>query len=409
MMLSFKKSGKPRQRPDCIRVLVAEDDALVLDALTTIIGTDEEFTVVGTAHDADSAIAGIIGAAPDLVLLDVRMPGGGGERVAQSICETRPAVRIVAISSHDDEHTIETMIAAGAHGYVTKDSKPEKILDTLKRVASGETIFTPITSENVVRKYAQSSQRLKEERQMRRTREERVRKVCEPGYMTSVFQPIVDIRNGEIVMYEALTRFDPMFGMNPQQWFEEAEELGMSALLEATALANTATAMTMADANDVTVSLNVSPGTLLDPEMANCFLAFTPDHMVVEITEHARINDYGLVKAVAEKLHDRGTRLAIDDAGAGFASLRHILDLNPDLIKLDISLVRSIDTDPARHALAAGLTTFAQEIGAEIVAEGIETREELDTLCDLGVHYGQGYYLARPAPLEELTKIEISV
>ncbi len=408
-MMFFKRTGKPRQRPDSIRVLVAEDDALVLDALTTIIGSDQDFTVVGTAHDADSAIAGIIGAAPDLVLLDVRMPGGGGERVAQSICETRPAVRIVAISSHDDEHTIETMIAAGAHGYVTKDSKPEKILDTLKRVASGETIFTPITSENVVRKYAQSSQRLKEERQMRRTREERVRKVCEPGYMTSVFQPIVDIRNGEIVMYEALTRFDPMFGMNPQQWFEEAEELGMSALLEATALANTATAMTMADANDITVSLNVSPGTLLDPEMANCFLAFTPDHMVVEITEHARINDYGLVKAVAEKLHDRGTRLAIDDAGAGFASLRHILDLNPDLIKLDISLVRSIDTDPARHALAAGLTTFAQEIGAEIVAEGIETREELDALCDLGVHYGQGYYLARPAPLEELMKIEISV
>ncbi|MGB1582546.1 MAG: EAL domain-containing protein [Solirubrobacterales bacterium] len=408
-MLFFNKHGKPRQRPDCIRVLVAEDDALVLDALTTIIGSDEDFNVVGTAHDADSAIAGIIASAPDLVLLDVRMPGGGGERVAQSITVTRPAVRIVAISAHDDEHTIETMIAAGAHGYVTKDSTPQKILDTLKRVASGETIFTPITSENVVRKYAQSSQRLKEERQMRRTREERVRKVCEPGYMTSVFQPIVDIRNGEVVMYEALTRFDPMFGMNPQQWFEEAEELGMSSLLESTALTNTATALTMAGADDITVSLNVSPGTLLDPEMANCFLAFTPDRMVVEITEHARINDYGQVKAVAEKLHDRGTRLAIDDAGAGFASLRHILDLNPDLIKLDISLVRSVDTDQARHALAAGLTTFAKEIGAEIVAEGIETREELETLCDLGVHYGQGYYLARPAPLEELMKIEISV
>lgn len=403
------RNSKHQERPLHVRVVIAEDDEFVLDALKAIIGSDKTFEVIATAADAESAIAAIIHNAPDLALLDVRMPGGGGERVAAAISETRPGVRIVAISAHDDEETIRAMIAAGAHGYITKDSEPERMLDTLKRCANGESIYTPSSSELVMREYARSSQRLAEERRDLHAREERIHKVCEPGQMKSVFQPIVDLQNGDVVMYEALTRFNPIHGMNPQQWFEEAEDIGMTAEIESAALSHTAAALEASGLDEIVVSVNVSPSTLLNPQLAERFLDFAPDRMVIEITEHARINDYDQVKAVAEKLHQRGTRLAIDDAGAGFASLRHIIDLMPDLIKLDISLVRSIDTDTRRHALAAGLSTFAQEIGAQIVAEGIETREEMEALCELGVDYGQGYFLARPGPLEEVAALEIAV
>jgi EAL domain-containing protein (putative c-di-GMP-specific phosphodiesterase class I) len=120
---------------------------------------------------------------------------------------------------------------------------------------------------------------------------------------------------------------------------------------------------------------------------------------VAEVTEHARISDYGKLDRALAPLRRRGMRLAVDDAGAGFASLRHILRLNPDFIKLDRTLIDQIDRDRSKQALAAGLISFADKSGATIIAEGIERAAEVKTLVDLGVSYGQGYYLARPGPL----------
>ena len=408
-MRLVKSTPEPEDPPAKIRVLVADDDDLVRDTLTAIINEDPAFDVVAVASDADAAIAKVMKTQPDLALLDVRMPGGGGERAAQVIAETAPGVRLIALSAYEDEQTIRAMIAAGAHGYLTKGTDPEQMLDSLKRVVNGESVFTPSSSGSVMRGYARSNQQLEAQRRERKRREQRILQACEPGHMRSVFQPIVDLRTGEVEMYEALTRFNPDYGMNPQEWFEVAADLGMCKVLEAAALARAAEAIEAAGREEIVVSVNVSPETLLDSGMTEYLLAFAPDRTVVELTEHARILNYSAVKAAADKLHKGGARFAIDDAGAGFASLRHILDLMPDLIKLDISLVRSIDTDTPRRALAVGLCAFAKEIGAKIVAEGIETREEFDTLSALGVDYGQGYFLARPAPLEELAAVDIAV
>jgi EAL domain-containing protein (putative c-di-GMP-specific phosphodiesterase class I) len=125
---------------------------------------------------------------------------------------------------------------------------------------------------------------------------------------------------------------------------------------------------------------------------------------VIEVTEHVPVEDYDALNAHLEGLRARGTRLAIDDAGAGFASLRHILLLHPDVIKLDVSLTRGVEDDIARRALASAFISFAAEIGATIVAEGIETRTQFETLRRLGVRYGQGWYLARPAPAATIGK-----
>jgi EAL domain-containing protein (putative c-di-GMP-specific phosphodiesterase class I) len=117
------------------------------------------------------------------------------------------------------------------------------------------------------------------------------------------------------------------------------------------------------------------------------------------LTEHHKISDYHGLRLYLDRFRARGFRIAVDDAGAGYAGLQHILSLRPDVIKLDIALTRNVDTDPARRALSACLARFADEIGAEVIAEGIETAAELDTLQSLGIRWGQGFYLGRPALL----------
>jgi EAL domain-containing protein (putative c-di-GMP-specific phosphodiesterase class I) len=123
--------------------------------------------------------------------------------------------------------------------------------------------------------------------------------------------------------------------------------------------------------------------------------------IVLEITEHAPVEDYGDLERALAPLREGGLTVAIDDAGAGFASLRHILRLRPDIIKVDKTLTQGIEFDSSKRALARALITFARDIGAEIVAEGIETSSEQAALHALGVRYGQGYHIGRPAPLAD--------
>src|SRR5207244_1036734 len=151
--------------------------------------------------------------------------------------------------------------------------------------------------------------------------------------------------------------------------------------------------------NGLFLSINLSPRVLTSRRLQRLLAEHDGANIVLEITEHAKIDDYGRVNRAVERIRSAGVRLAIDDAGAGFASLRHILRLEPDIIKLDRSLIASIDRHSAQQALAAGLISFAEGIGATVIAEGIERAEELDVLASLGVTQGQGFHLARPGPL----------
>jgi len=124
------------------------------------------------------------------------------------------------------------------------------------------------------------------------------------------------------------------------------------------------------------------------------------ERVVLELTEHTEVHDYGKFEETIENLRSKGVRLAVDDAGAGYSSFRHILNLRPDVIKLDIGLTRGIDGDPARRALGSALLTFGLDAyNASVVAEGIETEGEFKTLRALGCPFGQGYYLGRPGRL----------
>ena len=214
------------------------------------------------------------------------------------------------------------------------------------------------------------------------------------GAFTPHFQPIVALDTGTTVGFEALTRFDD--GTPPDVRFAEAATAGLGADLEAATITAAIRAADLLPAHRW-VAINLSPTMLLDAERLADLINETDRDLVLELSEHDPVDDYDALRAALQ--HPRlDTLLSVDDAGSGFASLRHILILEPAFIKLDRSWVHTIDTDPARQALVAGLQSFASKTGCRLIAEGIETQAEHDVLLELGVPFGQGYLLGRPAP-----------
>jgi EAL domain-containing protein (putative c-di-GMP-specific phosphodiesterase class I)/CheY-like chemotaxis protein len=205
-------------------------------------------------------------------------------------------------------------------------------------------------------------------------------------------QPIVRLEDRELVAVEALTRFSD--DSAPEALFGEAATFGLGAALERVAIEVALEAARPLPAS-VALSVNVSADALEHDAALRDLLARKGRTIIVELTEHERIDDYAAVRAVLEALGPE-VKLAIDDAGSGFASLRHIFALRPDYVKLDIEWVRGIDRDPVRRALVSGLVYFGSETGCALVAEGIETEGELAALRELGITLGQGYLLGRP-------------
>jgi EAL domain-containing protein (putative c-di-GMP-specific phosphodiesterase class I) len=213
-----------------------------------------------------------------------------------------------------------------------------------------------------------------------------------------VFQPVYDLEAGDVFAYEALARFPIEPYRPPSDWFADAAEVGLGVELELAAI-ESAIAEIDGLPDGVRLAINVSPLTALSPHFFNV-LAPRAHRVIIEVTEHERVEDYDALNDALAPLRALGASIAIDDVGAGFASLTHILKLAPDIVKLDLSLTRGIAADPARDALASSLVDFASGIDATIGAEGIETQSELDRLRLLKVRYGQGFHLGVPAALD---------
>lgn len=208
-----------------------------------------------------------------------------------------------------------------------------------------------------------------------------------------VLQPIVDLASGEVVGVEALARFSD--GRSPDRWFAEAASVGLGTALE---LAAVQAALARIDELPSTASLNVnvSAATAGADALAAMLETVPAGRVVLEITEHVPVTDYPGLGAALARLRARGVRLAIDDAGAGFASLHHVLELKPDVVKLDASLVRGIDSKAEHRALVSALVSFAKETSCALIAEGIETAGELAAAREVGVGCAQGFHLGMP-------------
>jgi len=228
----------------------------------------------------------------------------------------------------------------------------------------------------------------------------RIRNALKGDRHAILYQPIFDTQINDVVGFEALSRFhlDPL--QPPDRWFHQAHEVGLGHALEARAISKALEGLSSLPP-DVFVSVNMSPEHILTGALDDIFEDYELERVVLEITEHAVVDHYEELARQMKPLRERGLQVAVDDAGAGYASFRHIINLQPDRIKLDMSLTRNIDTDRSRRALAAAFARFAIETDISLVAEGVETRSEVAVLSDLGVHKLQGYYIARPLELDE--------
>jgi diguanylate cyclase (GGDEF)-like protein len=216
-----------------------------------------------------------------------------------------------------------------------------------------------------------------------------------PDGVVPVFQPLVSLSTGQVAGYEALARFPHPPARRPDEWFAVAQRVGLGPELEARAV-QAATEAGGRPAGTF-LSFNLSASALMSDQAIGA-LPHDLSHIVIEITENERVGDDEQLAARLEPLRARGARIAVDDAGAGYSGLQQVMRIQPDIIKLDRSLVANVDTDPAKAALIDSFVRFARRTGAAVCAEGIETPEELKVLADLDVTYGQGFGLARPGP-----------
>jgi EAL domain-containing protein (putative c-di-GMP-specific phosphodiesterase class I)/DNA-binding NarL/FixJ family response regulator len=385
-----------------LRVLVAEDDPGMRTALAALLAADAGMVVVAAVADADAAIAAADEAAPDVCVVDVAMPGGGGPRATREIRARRPATRVLALSGREDRATVVDMLRAGAAGYVVKGTAPEEVVDAVRRTASGEVTLSAAVTRGVVGELTDRLSHDELEERRRSAAAGRIRRTIDGGLLEMRFQPICDLGTHDAVGFESLARFAIAPPHAPDAWFTEAAEVGLSLELELTAVRAALAALAHLPASTY-LTVNVSPCAVVAPAFLAAVLSTGQGRrLVIEVTEHAPIEDYEAVTAALGRLRAHGVRLAVDDAGAGFASLRHILRLAPDVIKIDGTLIREVARDRSQRALTSALITFARETGATIVAEGIETDGQLAALRELGVTHGQGFRLGRPVPLAEL-------
>lgn len=242
---------------------------------------------------------------------------------------------------------------------------------------------------------------------MRRVKRARVERVLRQRALHIVWQPIFTLADRRVTGAEALSRFDGEVVQGPDVWFADAHEVGLGVDLELLAVE---LALESVDAlpGDLYVSVNASPATVMSGRLLPLLQRRTDllARVVIELTEHALIEDYEIMQASLTELRANGVRIAVDDAGAGFASFRHVLQLQPDIVKLDRSITHGLASNAAQRALAAAVVMFALEVGGmTVTAEGVETPEDLSTAALLGIDTAQGYVLARPGPAGDVVSL----
>jgi EAL domain-containing protein (putative c-di-GMP-specific phosphodiesterase class I)/DNA-binding response OmpR family regulator len=340
---------------------------------------------------------------PDLVLLDLHMPGMDGLAVMEAIRQTTPEddfVPVIVLTADSTSEARDAALNAGASDFLTKPVDRTEVVLRARNLLHTRTLHGRLRAHNAQLRSEIAERDAADEQAQAEASEKvrRLRRVLDGDPPRIVFQPIAQLDSRKLVGYEALARFDQEPYQTPDVWFAEAAEVGLGVDLELAAV-RLALRELPSVPHGAVLTLNVSPTTAMTADLADLLAGHKGQQIVLEITEHAQVEDYDGLLAALTSLRGGGVRMAVDDAGAGFASLHHILLLRPDIIKLDITLVRDINQDPIKRALACSLVTFARDIGSTIVAEGIETAEELGTLVELGVPWGQGYYLGRPDQL----------
>ncbi len=377
--------------------------------VTYICGAGSQTAYVGTRVELGDSLSGLAVRSGEVQLSN---DTSADRRVDAAACRRLSVASLVCVPLARGSETIGVLAVNATHSdaFSVHDVEVLSRLGDFVSVAVGSAfdLFqvcvdlldlspSPDASDDAASRYVMSV--LNPETVDRIDREQRIQEVVDdPSVLSIAFQPIVELSTERIFGYEALARFDVTPYRSPDVWFREAHEHQLGIELELLAVARAIGHRPMFP-DDVSLTVNAGPEAVMSRGLVEILLDVPHQGVVLELTEHTRFADYpGLISALQELWQD-GVGLAIDDTGNGYSSLSLILKLTPDFIKLDRDLVSGIDGDPVRRVLAASLVMFASDTGSKIIAEGVETRDELRVLCDLGIDYAQGYLLGRPAPL----------
>ncbi len=386
-------------------VMVVDDSSANVKLLQRLLRNAGVTSVEGFTDPAE-ALTRCKESLPDVLLLDLHMPDLDGFAVLDALRSILPGdafLPVLVLTADEDAVVKQRALAAGAKDFLTKPFDAIEVVLRVRNLLETKDLYTRLQRHNARLQAELDAQQAAERRLAEESRQSvrRIQRVLSEDLMTMVFQPIVSLVDGHLMGVEALARFEAEPRRPPNEWFAEANAVGLGVELELHAVRNA-----LAQLGDLKpgtyMSVNASPVTAITPGLAAILAASPGDRIVLELTEHTRVGDYeALIEALA-RARATGVRVAADDTGAGYSGLQHLLRLRPNVIKLDIALTRQIDEDPARRALASALVTFAGEIGAVLVAEGVESVEELRTLRALGIAAAQGYRLARPGPMSAL-------
>ena len=362
-------------------ILVVDDDAVMGKLYSAGLGA--RGAAVTVVNSSEAALELLVDTEFDLIIVDKSLPGLSGDELVRALRETdQNAMRpIVMVSGHADVAERMMSYDAGVTDYVIK---PVSMTELMAKVSA------LLRHGDALRTSRVRATRAEQEAMRGRL----VERAWQPH-----FQPIVRLADLSVIGYEALTRFAD--GANPEICFDTARRSGLGPELEIAVLEDALHAAAQLPGG-AWVSVNASPSTIMDPEFDRV-IATSTTRIVIELLETEPVGDHpDMLDRVANL--PGAPLLACDDTGSGWAGLRQLVELRPQVVKLDRALVSGIDRDPTRRALVSGLRHFTNEIGALLLAEGIETVGELDTLIALDVDLGQGYLLGAPMGLEELQR-----
>ena len=379
---------------NAMSVLVVDDNPSNA-ALMSALLREEGVHQVHIETDARRVPRRLVEHDPDLVLLDLHMPHVDGYTVLTQIQRYAAGsyLPVLVLTADATFEARDRALGQGAQDYLTK---PVDAVEATLRIAN------LLQTRRLLGTLRKTSEPPAQERGRRWTdradRRQRIEAVLRGSGITPVFQPIVDVQTSEVVGYEGLSRF-PDGGAYPvEQWFADAFDAGLGPELEwlaATRILEHVPALP----DDAFVAINMSPATILHATERELCPPDVCTRVVIEVTEHVPIEDYSVVHRALDAVRTYGARLAADDLGSGYAGFRHLVSLRPDIIKLDLSLVRGIQGNAGQRALASALVAFSRDVGARVIAEGVEAEAELDVLRAIGVSWAQGFYLGRPEPL----------
>ncbi len=336
---------------------------------------------------------------PDLILLDLHMPHLDGHQVLEQVVRFAGGryLPVLVLTADATSDARDRALAHGARDFLTKPFDNDEAALRIANLLETRQLYAALRgtgdSDLSLRGYRDA--------ELGRTHERVSAALRDTSAFAIAYQPVLDLATLEAVGHEALSRFSATHPRGPAGWFSDAFDVGLGIDLEQLAVVRALPFLRWAGGSDDFLAVNMSPASVLALPGRHVFPSELCPRLVVELTEHVPIEDYSAIHRALAQPRDAGLRIAADDLGAGYAGFRHLVSLEPDIIKLDISLVTGLDRSSTQRALASALVAFARDVGAVVVAEGIETSAELAVLQDLGVSWGQGYYLGRPKVMAE--------